>query len=242
MWSAQVRARAENVRISNIDDDVPVDVFAVEGSNLVTGVSLRVVRNTTDSQLTPTRGSRLVAAVEQVGVFGGDFEFTTATLNLTKFWTVSTDILDRRSTLRFSMDAGYIFKENEAPVFERFYAGGHSSFRGFRSRGVGPRGIRADTGTLGNDAVGGDFQLLTGLQYEFPLADRILRGVVFTDQGILSDDVSLDPWRASVGVGIRLQIPILSQAPFALDLAIPLASEDTDEERVLSFSLDLPFQ
>jgi len=241
VWSAQIRARAENVRIRDIEPDVPLDVFAVEGSNLVTGLSLRLVRNTTDSGLAPTRGSRVVASLEQVGVLGGEFDFTVGSLNLTKFWTVSTDILDRRTTLRFSLDAGYIFDEDEAPVFERFYAGGHSTFRGFRNRGVGPRGIRADNFTLSRDAVGGDFQLLTGLQYEFPLADRILRGVVFTDQGILSDDVSLEPWRVSVGAGIRLAIPILSQAPFALDLAIPLIAEETDEERVLSFSLDLPF-
>ena len=97
--------------------------------------------------------------------------------------------------------------------------------------------------TLGTDPVGGDFQLLTGLQYEVPLLDRILRGVIFTDQGLLlSDDIGLEPWRVSVGVGIRLAIPILSQAPFALDLSIPLADEDTDETRVLSFSLDIPFQ
>ena len=242
VWSVQVRGRVEDVRIRDIDADVPLDVFDVEGSNLVTGLSLRVIRNTTDSGLAPTRGSRTVAQLEQVGVFGGDFDFLVGTLNFTKFWTVTTDILDRRSTLRFNADVGYIFNEDEAPVFERFYAGGHTTFRGFRNRGVGPRGVRADTGTLSDDAVGGDFQLLTGLQYEFPLADRILRGVVFTDQGILSDDLSLDPWRISVGAGIRLAIPALSQAPFALDLAFPLLSEDTDEERVLSFSLDLPFQ
>jgi len=217
VWSAQVRGRVEAVRIREIEPDNPLDVFAVEGNNLITGLSLRVVRNTTDSGLAPSRGSRIVAEIEQV-------------------------VLDRRSTLRFNVDAGYIFDEDEAPTFERFFAGGHSTFRGFRNRGVGPRGIQADTLTLSDEAVGGDFQLLTGLQYEFPLADRILRGVIFTDQGLVSDDLSLNPWRISVGAGIRLAIPILSQAPFALDLAFPLLSDPDDEERVLSFSLDLPFQ
>ena len=242
VWSAQVRGRVEAVRIREIEPDNPLDVFAVEGNNLITGLSLRVVRNTTDSGLAPSRGSRIVAEIEQVGVLGGDFNYLSATVNLAKFWTVSTDILDRRSTLRFNVDAGYIFDEDEAPTFERFFAGGHSTFRGFRNRGVGPRGIQADTLTLSDEAVGGDFQLLTGLQYEFPLADRILRGVIFTDQGLVSDDLSLNPWRISVGAGIRLAIPILSQAPFALDLAFPLLSDPDDEERVLSFSLDLPFQ
>ncbi len=242
VWSAQVRARAENVRIRDVANDATLDVFDVEGTNLVTGASFRVIRNTTNSGLFPTRGSRTVVSVERVGTFGGDYDFTRAKLNYNKFWTMSTDVLDRRSVLRFSFEAGQIFEENESPIFERFYAGGHSSFRGFRNRGVGPRGIRANTLTASTDAVGGDFQLLTGLQYEVPLMDRILRGVIFTDQGLLTNESGLEPWRVSVGVGIRLAIPMLSQAPFALDLSIPLEAEDADQEQVLSFSLDIPFQ
>ncbi len=90
--------------------------------------------------------------------------------------------------------------------------------------------------------MGGDYLLLAGLQYEFPLIDNYLRGVVFTDQGTLGNDITLDDWRVSVGVGIRLQVAFLAQAPFAIDFAIPLANEATDEERLISFAIDIPFQ
>lgn len=242
VWSASVRVRGENIRIGDIEDEAAVDVFAVEGTNLLTSASFRVGRSTTDSNLTPSQGSRTNLTVERVGALGGDFDFTKASLSYDKFWTVGQDFLDRKTVLRFRLDGGYIFEEGEAPLFERFYAGGHSSFRGFENRGIGPRGIRNDTLTLGDDAVGGEYLLLTGLQYEFPLVDRFLRGVVFTDQGTLGNDITLDDWRASVGFGIRLNVAFLSQAPFAIDFAIPLASESTDEERSISFAIDIPFQ
>ena len=242
VWSASVRLRAENVRIRDIEPDAALDVFDVDGTNLLTSTSLRVSRSTTDSNLQPSRGSRTTFSLERTGTFGGDYEFTKAAVSYDKFWTVSQDFLDRKSILRLRLDGGYIFEENEAPLFERFYAGGHTSLRGFEPRGVGPRGIRADTLTLGDDGVGGRYLLLAGLQYEFPLVDRYLRGVVFTDQGTLTNDVTLDDWRVTVGLGIRLQVPFLSQAPFAIDLAVPITSEATDEERVLSFAIDIPFQ
>lgn len=244
IWSASVRVRAENVRITDIEEEGSLDVFAVEGTNLITGASFRIGRSTTDSNLAPSTGSRTNLTIERVGALGGDFDFTKASFSYDKFWTVAQDFLDRKSVLRFRLDGGYIFEDGEAPLFERFYAGGHTTFRGFENRGVGPRGIRADTLTLGEDAVGGEFLLLTGLQYEFPLVDQYLRGVVFTDQGTVtaSNDIEFDQWRASVGFGIRLNVAFLSQAPFAIDFAIPLVSEDFDEERNISFAIDIPFQ
>lgn len=244
VWSASVRLRGENVRISDIEPEGSLDVFAVEGTNLLTSVSFRVGRSTTDSSLTPSRGSRTNLTVERVGALGGDFDFTKASLSYDKFWTVGEDFLDRKTVLRFRLDGGYILEEGEAPLFERFYAGGHSSFRGFENRGVGPRGIEANSLTLGDDAVGGEFLLLTGLQYEFPLVDQYLRGVVFTDQGTLTseNDLELRDWRVSVGFGIRLQVAFLSQAPFAVDFAVPLVSDDDDQTRAISFAIDIPFQ
>ena len=242
VWSASARVRAENIRITDIEPEASLDVFAVEGSNALTGLSARIVRDTTDSNFFPTRGSRTTFSAERVGALGGDFDFTKLAVSYDKFWTVAEDFLDRKSILRMRLDGGYILEEDESPLFERFYAGGQATFRGFEGRGVGPRGIRADTLTVGDEGVGGDFLFLAGLQYEFPLVDNYLRGVVFTDQGTLNEEFSLDDWRISVGFGIRLQVAFLSQAPFAVDFAIPLLSEETDEERAISFAIDIPFQ
>ncbi|MEM1107829.1 MAG: POTRA domain-containing protein [Planctomycetota bacterium] len=244
VWSASVNLRGESIRITDIEEDGSLDVFAVEGTNVISGASFRVVRNTTDSNLTPSLGSRTTFRIERVGALGGDFDFTNLRLNYDKFWTVTEDFLGRKSVLRYRFDGAYVFEGGETPIFERFFAGGHTTFRGFESRGVGPRGIQANTLTIGDEAVGGDFLLLTGLQYEFPLVDSFLRGVVFTDQGTLTaeNDLSLDDWRVSVGAGIRLNVPFFGQAPFAVDFAVPIVSEDTDEESNISFAIDIPFR
>jgi outer membrane protein insertion porin family len=139
-----------------------------------------------------------------------------------------------------ALKTGYIPQENESPFFERFYLGGRS-FRGFDFRGIGPVGDRNDTGEPGDDHVGGDFQFFAGLEVQRPVWQEILAVVAFIDSGTISDDVSLDEYRVSIGTGVRIFLPQLGQAPLAFDVAYPLVKEDTDDTQYFSFSLDLPF-
>lgn len=241
VWSASVRLRAEEIDVTDIEPDAPVDVFAVEDQNVVTSLGLTVSRNTTDDRLFPTSGSRLQVGLTRTGVFGGDFNFTRISMEMSQFWTVDEDFFGRRTVLSLRLELGYIFERDEAPIYERFYAGGHRSFRGFRFRGVGPRGIRNDTATQGDDPVGGDWLFLLGLEYNFPIYKDIVRAVVFADTGTVQDDFGLDEYRAAIGMGLRLKIPFLGQAPFALDFAVPVLEEEGDETQVVSFDLALPF-
>ncbi len=239
VWSGTVRARLEQVEIRDIDPAAPVDVFAERGTNQLGTLGFSLARNTTDSRIFPTRGSVLRFGIDQAGAFGGDFDYTTATADLTSFFTVDEDFFGRKTVLSINLKTGYIFQD--APVFERYYAGGHSSFRGFRYRGIGPRGIRNDTGQPGDDPVGGDFLFLAGAQYNFPLFKEMVRGVFFVDSGTVDTEIDLSRYRLSVGTGVRLMLPMLGNAPFAFDFAFPVLREDTDQERIFSFSVDLPF-
>ncbi|MEM7577819.1 MAG: outer membrane protein assembly factor BamA [Planctomycetota bacterium] len=242
VWSGSVGGRYTQVDIDDIDEDEAItDVFDVEGESDLTSLEFNVRRSTTDSNIEPSRGSRLDLGLEQVGLFGGDYDFTRASAGVTKFWTVDEDFLGRKTVVLASAATTYILQDDEAPIFERVFAGGRS-FRGFEFRGVGPRGIVASTGAVSEDAAGGRFSLLTTLQYEFPLIDQYLRGVVFTDQGTVDDDIDLSDWRVSVGAGLRMKIPFLSQAPFAVDFAVPVIEEEGDEEELISFTLDIPFR
>ncbi len=242
VWSASIRVRGETVRIDDIAASAPIDVFAVQGSNLVDSISFVVGRSTVDSALFPTRGSKLDLAISQFGALGGDFTFTRITGRWQSFFTVDEDFLGRKTILSFDVESGYIFQDDGAPFFERFYAGGHRSFRGFEFRGVGPRGIQANNGRVGEDAVGGQFLLLVGAEYGFPLLGDFLRGVVFTDQGTVQNDLSVDEWRISVGAGVRIKIPFLGGATFGLDAGVPLLKQDGDQTQVVSFDLGVPLQ
>jgi len=243
VWSASVALRAEDVSLSNLAADAPVDVYNdVATGSLVTGVGFSVTRNSTDSSIIPTTGSRAVFGVEQVGAIGGDFDFTHINAEYAKFWTVHTDFLDRKSVVSTRIDLGYIPQsEDGVPVFERYYAGGNT-FRGFDYRGIGPRGIRNDNGLLGEEAVGATWRILWTLQYRFPLAEEALQGVIFTDQGTLTNEPGFEDWRVTVGAGLRIKVPLLGQAPFAIDFAIPLVEQDNDQTRMITFNLDLPFR
>ncbi|MDX1681514.1 MAG: outer membrane protein assembly factor BamA [Phycisphaeraceae bacterium] len=241
VWTGRLQFRGEQIEIRDIDDEAPVDVFAVEGDSLLTEVGLLISRNTTNSRFFPTRGSLFEVGLSRTGAFGGDFDYTTATAEFRKFWTVDKDFFGRETVLSLRAELGYIIDEDEAPTFERFFAGGHRSFRGFKFRGVGPRGIRNDTGNVGSDPVGGDWMMLLGLEYNFPIYKDFVRGVVFADTGTVEDDLGLNDYRVSLGTGVRLKLPFFGSAPFALDIAVPIVKEETDEERLFSFDLALPF-
>ena len=176
------------------------------------------------------------------GAFGGNFGFQRVRARYSTYWTLDEDFLGRKSILSFRTDVGNIF--GSAPTFERFFAGGFRSFRGFRYRGVGPRGRRraVDGGGMTEDPVGGNFIWLVGLQYQVPIWDKFLSGVVFTDQGTVQDRAGVDQWRVSVGAGIRFSVPFLSQAPFAVDFGIPLLKQDGDEEQLVAFDIAIPLQ
>lgn len=241
VWSGSARVRLEQTEISNIEPSAPVDVFAVSGFNAITAVGLSLQRSTTDSNILPGRGSRTSFNVDQFGALGGDFEFTRLSASYDKFWTLDEDFLGRKTILSLKTDVGYIPQSNgEVPLYERFYAGGRS-FRGFQFRGVGPRGVRNDTGRLGDDPVGGRFNFVSRLEYEVPLYEEIVRWAFFTDQGTIQEDFGFDQWRVAVGTGVRFNIAFFGQAPIALDFGFPLIEEDGDQTQILSFSVQLPF-
>jgi outer membrane protein insertion porin family len=206
-----------------------LEILELEGHSTITSLGAAIRRDTTDSRIFPTRGSVMDAAYEYAGAMGGDFNFHKVTLGLNYYQTLSEDLLDRRTVISYRADAGYIF--GDAPFFERYYAGGLGSTRGFKYRGISPRsGVE-------EDPVGGDFILTGTVEMNFPVAGELLRGVVFADAGMVEEDFRFGTIRTSVGVGVRITLPIFSQLPLALDFAIPITKDDQDDTRFLSFSL-----
>lgn len=240
IWSGHLGFRAEQVDISNVLATAPTDIASVQGQSLITSVGGTLSRSTADSRLFPTKGSVMSLGLWRIGALGGDYDFTKATFEFNKFWTVDEDFLGRKTVLSFKTKVGYIFENNSAPIFERFFAGGHRSFRGFDYRGVGPFGLKTN-GTPTDQSIGGDWMFLTGLEYSIPVYKETVRWVFFTDTGTVQQDVGFDKYRVSVGTGLRLQIPFLGQAPFAFDFAIPVLKQDQDNERIFSFDIALPF-
>lgn len=239
VWTAAVNTRFQSIDLGNIDSDAPVDVFAVEDENQLTGLGFSVIRSTADNRFRPSKGSRTEFGFEQVGALGGDFDFSRVTAEHTVFLTIDEDFLGRKSVLSLSGRISHQFG-GTTPIYERFFLGGRS-LRGFDYRTVSPKGVRNDTGRVGEDPVGGDWLVFMGAEYEFPVFKEFIGGVIFLDSGTVTNDPGFDDYRVAVGMGIRLYIPQLGQAPLAFDLAVPIQRLDSDERRYFSFSLDLPF-
>ncbi len=222
-WSGEMALRLESVNIDDIDLFASGQVRDDEGSNLLTSAKVTLVRDRTDNRFLPSSGDRLRLSYEQFGVLGGDHNFGRVSARYQWYKTIKTDLLDRKSVLQLRAEGGAIV--GDAPVFERFYAGGTGSIRGFEFRGVGPRDGIDDTN------VGGDFLVLMGAEYSYPIYTEALRGHIFLDTGT----AGTGGYRASIGTGIRLIIRALGPMPLELNLAVPVSSDSGDEEQVFSF-------
>lgn len=239
VWQFGVHVQGEQVTLDEIEDQAPTEIFADAGPDTLTSVGLSLTRTTVPTLIRPGRGSRFEVSFDQFGLLGGDYDFSKIQSELTTFFTLHEDFFGRPSILKITSRVGYIFGDS-APTYERFYLGGRT-FRGFEFRTIAPKGIRADNGLVSETSVGGDWLLFLGAQYEVPIFDENVTGVIFFDSGTVTEDFGLDDYRLSVGLGVRLYIPALGSAPIAFDFGFPVFSEDTDEEQVLTFSAELPF-
>ncbi len=228
-WSVEGAGRWENVDLTGIKWYTAKDIKEDRGNSYLSTAKLSLLKDRTDSAWFPTTGDRFLTAVEQADVFGGDWMFTKLTGDYSWYRTLRTDVFDRKTVWGNRVDAGYIF--GDAPVFERFYGGGIGSLRGFAYRGVSPRqGIK-------DQAVGGDFLLMTGSEVSYPLFGKDLRGVFFTDMGTVERDLTISSWRVSVGFGVRFVLRIFGPVPMSFDFGIPVAKQGEDKTQVFSFSL-----
>jgi len=232
-WTGTLGFRTEWVGIRHVKFLSAEDIRDVEGGNYLSSIEPALIHDTTDSVFTPTKGHRFKLGWEQAGLMGGNFTYSKVTASYVQHWTVTSDEYDRKSVLSARVNAGYMF--GNTPVFERFYAGGIGSFRGFRFRGISPRqGIR-------NDKVGGDFMLLSGGEYVVPIYEKVIQGVAFLDMGTVEREISIRTWRMSVGVGVRLTLPFFGTVPMEFDLGFPVLKNSEDQEQIFSFYVGLPF-
>jgi outer membrane protein insertion porin family len=216
--------RAEDVEISRPRVAGVPELDAVLGSNDFFSGRMTLVHDTRDSTFIATQGHYLELGLEQ-GF--GEFSFPRADVD----WRQYFNIRQRpdgtgRHILALSSRVG--FSGSDTPLFERYYAGGYSSMRGFAFRGASP--------TDSTVRVGGNFQFLNSAEYFFPLtADDMVRGTVFCDYGTVEETVKIKDFRISPGFGVLLNIPALGPAPLAINFAFPIASADTDQRQVFSF-------
>ena len=223
-FSLSGAVRLEEIRLTNPDFPTPVLLQQAVGSSLLSTVRVTATHDTRDSAFLPTEGHLLAASYEQAF---GDFDYPRFEAEARQYFTVfERPDGSGRHILSLSGEIGWT--DEGTPIFERFFAGGFQTFRGFEFRGVGPRQFGVN--------IGGRWMLLGSIQYMLPLlANETIQAVAFSDFGTIEEDVALENFRVSVGAGLRLTIPAMGPVPLAFDWAIPIIREDFDETRVFTF-------
>lgn len=168
----------------------------------------------------------------EAAVPGSDLEFYKLGYGLEYFRAVN-DRLTFSSTVRLDAGSGY-GDFSELPFFERYFAGGVRTLRGYGNSSLGPRDNRGQT-------RGGDFRSLGTLELIFPPPfveePGATRFSLFTDIGNVYDDIGnfdASELRGSYGVAFVWLSPV---GPLTFSLAEPYNDGVDDSTQRFQFTI-----
>jgi len=234
--SVNAALRLEKVDISDprLAPGMAPSIDEVLGSNFLGTGRFTMAYDTRDSSYMATEGFNVSSSVEQAFA---DFDFTKLDLNASEYFTVYQRP-DGAGKHVVSLRGNVGWTTEDTPTFERFYAGGFQTFRGFEFRSVTP--LEPDNIGTNGAAVGGFFQTLGTVEYMMPVtANEAVRVVAFSDFGTVDRAVSFEEFRVSVGAGLRITVPQMGPVPIALDWAFPVVKQETDIRQIFSFYIGL---
>ena len=223
--SANLMYRREEIDITDIDPTATSDLKKEEGSNTISSLAPGIVYDRRDNIFSPTMGFVIGGNVEVAGGFlGADKDFTKFYGYGSKYFSLWQDsVLE----LKMRMGLADAFSDTgNVPIYERFYAGGAYSIRGYDERSIGP----VDTAT--EDPIGGNSMLIANIEYIYPFVEFI-KGAVFFDTGNVWERIDgfgtgIDDFKSGVGLGVRVKTPI---GPIKLDYGFPLDLAPAEEHR-----------
>ena len=201
------------------DDRTEISLFE-EADPFSTTVSSLRLSWTYDSRvryLNPTSGTFNALTLEYAGGFlQGETGFIKTTTD-TRYYQRLVGGLVLATALRLGVTTGLRSNRRaELISFERFWAGGGTTVRGYAERSLGPE-----------DRAGihrGDVQFIFNTELRFPIYS-VLRGALFFDAGnvwdSLEDARTSESMPSSVGAGVYLDFGALTGG---VDYAIPLVS------------------
>ncbi|MDI6605769.1 MAG: outer membrane protein assembly factor BamA, partial [Candidatus Omnitrophota bacterium] len=215
--------RNDRIKISNVSGDASNDLKKEEGKNTISSLQFGMTYDSRDNIYETYKGDVLAGNLECAGgPFGGTKDFAKFSGRASHYFS-----LFRRSTLearlRFGLADAYD-DSSEVPLYERFFAGGADTIRGYHERKVGP--IDPDS----KDPLGGEAVLIGNLEYTYPLFS-FLKVAAFYDVGNVWKKVSefgAGGFKSGFGIGVRIKSPI---GPIRLDFGIPVNKEPGEDKK-----------
>jgi outer membrane protein assembly complex protein YaeT len=221
--------RVEYNNVFDINAATEAALGKIRKEGIVSGPALGLVWNTSDSPFDPKRGEILSLTVEQAGaIWGGQYRFYKITTEAKKYYEIGwSTVLASRVKLGL---ADAIGSDDRYPIFERFYAGGEKSVRGYGRRRLGPLSDN-------DDPLGGLTLLEGSLELRRPIWQE-LGGALFLDFGQVAQRsfdfkkvVNLD---FSAGFGLSYNTPV---GPVRLDIGFPFEPPRGDRAWQVHFSI-----
>jgi len=225
-------------KIGGISSTASASIRDEKGSSLTSSITPNLSYDSRDHFFNPTEGTIGGFSVKYAGL-GGDNSFLRGDARGRWYYPFLRDpnwggtySLALGGTLGYGI--GLKERPNgkkDLPLFERYFAGGMNSVRGFKERSLGPK--------EGDDEVGGDKLAVLSAEILFPIMEQYgLRGVAFFDMGqaFRKSDSLFDfgEFRRSIGVGGRWLSPF---GPLRVELGFPLNKKSGDDTSVVGFSL-----
>lgn len=221
--SGNVSYKNELVDIDNFADGVAQDLLDEAGENRVSQGGIGIARDTRDNVFVPTKGYTTSAGFTMAGgPFGADKDFYRLELSGSYYIPFKFD-----SVLEFRVRTGWVNEfddTDKVPIFERFFAGGARSIRGYDERDVGP------IDSNNENAIGGESLLVANMEYTVPIIDFVKLAAFFDTGNVWADvnDFASGGLKSGTGLGLRIKTPI---GPVRLDYGIPLNDVPSEDKK-----------
>ncbi len=228
--------KLEDVDISNVVSNASQAIKDEEGSNWISSLLFEMTYDRRDNKYNPGRGFLVNGTLEDAGgIFQGDKNFVKGTATVAVYHTFFEKVV-----VELKGRAGMVGPYGDSakvPVYERFYAGGQNTIRGYKERRIGPR----DSGS--NEPVGGEAILVGNFEVTFPVYENVLKGAIFYDIGNVwestGDFMDFGELKAGAGIGVRVKTPV---GPVKVDYGYPLSADyDKNDAGEFYFSMSRGF-
>jgi len=229
--SGNMAYRYETIKIGNISDDATNDLRDEVGTNGISSMEWALSFDSRNNVFDTTKGNLFTGGLTLAGgPFGGDKDFWKFAGRASHYFPlVNNSVLEIRGRVGL---ADPYSNTKKIPIYERFFAGGADTIRGYHERGIGP------VDPVSKDPLGGDSFFVGNIEYTYPLFD-FLKVAAFYDVGnvwqkmgdIFSGSDTSDPLntgglKSGIGFGVRIKTPI---GPIKLDYGIPMNKEPGED-------------
>jgi outer membrane protein insertion porin family len=203
----------QQVKVYGIAPELLEEFKNEQGISIRRKVDITVENDTRPNPFVPTSGSYFQLFNQLVGGFlGGDNHFYKLIWTWSRYNTLGkpneVDVLATRIKIGYEQR---LFQNKYIPTYDRFYAGGAYTIRGYSENTLGPKGP-------GGDNIGGGVMLLINAEMRKSLFWKF-GYTVFVDAGNVwaePENVKLSSVRLTGGLGAQFFTPI---GPIRLDYA-----------------------